>query len=165
MVAPAEDNKVKERGTFGEPLHRAGHSGYIVTFVDRRSGFLIASKLRWLDCRRLIDASLRMFSKLNSSQKKTITVVNCVEFSDHLRLTRLSGMQVYFARPYCSTDRATNENTNGLLRQYFSRGTSFKDVTPQKLAAAVHKINNRPRKRLNYRTPEEVLNRISTRRT
>ena len=66
-------------------------------------------------------------------------------------------MPIYFADPYCSNQRALNENTNGLLRQYYPKGTSFLDITHQDLARVVDRLNNRPRKRLNYQTPREVL--------
>ncbi len=145
----------------GDTIHGSRGSGYIITYVDRKTGYLLASKMPRLSSQKLTDASLRLFSKLAEQQKQTITVDNGVEFSDHLRLTRLSGLEVYFARPYCSTDRATNENTNGLLRQYFPKGMDFAEVTPQKLSAAVKRINNRPRKRLNYKTPDEVFNHYS----
>jgi hypothetical protein len=72
-------------------------------------------------------------------------------------------MPVYFARPYHSWERGTNENTNGLLREYFPKGTSLTDLTQEDVDNAVHLLNTRPRKRLGYRTPEEVFNAYAVR--
>ena len=74
------------------------------------------------------------------------------------KLERKTGFNVYFADPYSSWQRGTNENTNGLLRQYFPKGCDLSRVTDQMLAEAVRKLNHRPRKCLGYRTPHEVFN-------
>jgi IS30 family transposase len=66
-------------------------------------------------------------------------------------------MSIYFARPYCAWQRGTNENTNGLVRQYLPKGTNFRDVSHRTVAEIESSLNDRPRKRLNYRTPREVL--------
>ena len=71
-----------------------------------------------------------------------------------------SGMKVYFCDPYSPWQRSTNENTNGLLRQLFPRGTSFADITDEMLAEVVDLINNRPRKRLGYLSPAEVIHKF-----
>ena len=72
-------------------------------------------------------------------------------------MSRQTGLAIYFAQPYASWQRGTNENTNGLLRQYFPKGTDFTQMSHQELRYRVTQINTRPRKRLNYRTPSEVL--------
>ncbi|MDE2366263.1 MAG: IS30 family transposase, partial [Betaproteobacteria bacterium] len=68
-----------------------------------------------------------------------------------------TGLAVYFADPYSAWQRGTNENTNGLLRRYFPKGSNFRNITPEMLAAAVKILNHRPRKCLGYRTPYEVF--------
>ena len=79
------------------------------------------------------------------------------EFAEHHQLTRRSGLQIYFADPYASWQRGTNENTNGLLRQYFPKGTDFTRISHDEVARVEQSLNERPRKRLGYRTPDEIL--------
>ena len=85
---------------------------------------------------------------------------NGKEFAAHQELTEVTGMKVYFCEPYSPWQRGTNENTNGLLRQFFPKGTSFADISDDDLQLVVDMINNRPRKRLNYLTPFEVLKKF-----
>jgi IS30 family transposase len=86
-----------------------------------------------------------------------MTCDNGKEFSEFKTFEKQLEMQVYFARPYAAWERGTNENTNGLLREFFPQGTDFTKVTDRQVAKAVKMLNNRPRKCLNYRTPHEVL--------
>jgi len=75
----------------------------------------------------------------------------------HKRFTEKTGMPVYFAHPYSSWERGTNENTNGLIRRFFPKGTDFNKVSERELKIVQEKLNNRPRKVLGYRTPAEVM--------
>ena len=136
-------------------------SGFILTAVERRSGLLLTSRLTRKDSGRVTKAIVRMFSKLPSSLSRTITVDNGREFAGHLDWTDQSGIKVYFADPFNSGQRATNENTNGLLRQYFPKGQTFHAMTNAALKFATNRINNRPRKRLNYQSPLETLHKQS----
>jgi IS30 family transposase len=77
--------------------------------------------------------------------------------AQHKELTKQTGVLVYFAHPYASWERGTNENTNGLIRRYFPKGTDFNTITTQQLKLVQDKLNNRPRKVLNYKTPMEIL--------
>ena len=86
-----------------------------------------------------------------------MTTDNGKEFTKFKELESQLGFNVYFARPYAAWERGTNENTNGLLRQFFPKGTDLSDVTTSMVAKSVRKLNNRPRKCLGYRTPCEVL--------
>lgn len=96
-----------------------------------------------------------------SSQKRnseyTITFDNGIEFSDWASLEERSGMTVYFAYPYHSWERWTNENTNGLLREFFPKKMDFNLITPDELAHVVRKLNNRERKRLGFLSPRRVF--------
>ncbi len=85
------------------------------------------------------------------------SVDNCKEFATHKELAAATGMSVYFCYPYSPWQRGTNENTNGLLRQFFPKGTSFADISDDDLQRVVDLINNRPRKCHNFLTPSEVL--------
>ena len=94
---------------------------------------------------------------LPPSLRRSMTFDNGKEFAEHRKLTRGLGLEVYFADPYASWQRGANENMNGLLRQFFPKGTDFTQVSHRAVARVEQSINERPRRRLNYRTPTEVL--------
>lgn len=131
----------------------------IVSFVDRKSGYLIAFLLPKMNARLLTDLALAHFRRIAKRKKKTITFDNGTEFSDWERLEERTGMTVYFAYPYHAWERGTNENTNGLLRQYFPKTLDFNLITPRELARVVRKLNQRERKRLKFLSPENVFRR------
>ncbi|OTE95808.1 transposase [Crenothrix sp. D3] len=87
----------------------------------------------------------------------TITVDNGKEFAGHETMSKELDAQVYFAHPYSSWERGLNENTNGLIRQYFPKGSSFEAITDEQVEAVMHRLNHRPRKGLNYQTPHAVF--------
>jgi IS30 family transposase len=91
------------------------------------------------------------------SRRKTLTVDNGKEFSQFKELEKETGLNVYFADPYAAWQRGTNENTNGVLRFYFPKGTDFHAVTEEELDQVILKVNQRPRKCLNYQTPHEFF--------
>lgn len=86
-----------------------------------------------------------------------MTFDNGKEFAEHRKLTRGLGLEVYFADPYASWQRGANENMNGLLRQFFPKRTDFTQISHREVARVEQLINERPRKRLDYRTPAEIL--------
>ncbi len=90
---------------------------------------------------------------------RTITLDNGKEFAEHHRLTDNLGTDVYFAQPYASWQRGLNENTNGLLRQFFPKGTDFARISRRQVARAEQLLNERPRKSLGYRTPSEIFDK------
>ena len=90
---------------------------------------------------------------------RTLRADDGKELASHADLGAALGLDVYFARPYHAWERGTNENTNGLVRQFFPKGLDLRQVTAQQVAAAEHLLNNRPRKCLGYRTPLEVMRR------
>lgn len=129
----------------------------IVTYVDRRSGYLIAFLLPKMNAELLADLSIKEFRKLNKNKRKTITYDNGVEFSSWEKVEQRTKMIVYFCYPYHSWERGTNENTNGLIRQYFPKDYDFNLITEKELKYVVKKLNNRPRKRLQFKTPKEIF--------
>jgi len=130
---------------------------HILTHVDRKSGYAMADKLiRGLAELTRIKTTER-FNKLPRSKKYTITYDNGVTFAEHELTERKTGMDIYFAWPYHSWERGCNENFNGLLRQFFPKKSSFANIEQEDIENAVKLINNRPRKRLNYKTPAEVF--------
>lgn len=129
----------------------------ILTHVERRSGYLMADLLKKKSARIVHERTVRRFSKLPKEAKHTITYDNGSEFAEHEFIERKTKMSVYFAYPYHSWERGTNENTNGLLRQFFPKKSLFGILTQKTVDEAVELINHRPRKRLGYLTPHEVF--------
>jgi len=102
-------------------------------------------------------ATIAAMKKLLPEKVKTMTFDNGKEFAGFKELERGLDMRSYFARPYHSWERGTNENTNGLLRQFFPKGMDFGTIIQSDVDIALELLNNRPRKCLNYRTPTEVF--------
>jgi IS30 family transposase len=101
--------------------------------------------------------SIKCFWRIPRRLRHTLTVDNGREFSQFKEIEARTGLAVYFADPYAAWQRGTNENTNGLLRYYFPKGTDFRNIPEKEVAQVVKKLNNRPRKCLNYQTPHEVF--------
>jgi IS30 family transposase len=129
----------------------------IVSFVDRRTGYLIAFLLPKMRARLLTSLTLKYFRRIPRKKRRTFTLDNGIEFYDWESLEKKSGMTVYFAYPYHFWERGSNENTNGLLRQYFPKTHDFNLITPEELANVVRKLNNRERKRLKFLSPRLVF--------
>lgn len=129
----------------------------IVSFVGRRTGYLVAFLLPKMKAELLTSLAIRRFQRIPHDKRKTYTLDNGSEFSDWERLEKKSGMTVYFAYPYHSWERGTNENTNGLLRQYFPKSHDFNLITPQELSGVVGLLNNRERKRLGFVSPRRIF--------
>lgn len=129
----------------------------IVTYVDRKTGYLIAFLLPKTNAELLAKLTIKKFSSLPTKKRRTITFDNGTEFSDWERIEEKTDMVIYFAYPYHSWERGTNENTNGLLRQYFPKGYDFNLIMKQELDHVVKKLNERPRKRLEFKSPKEFF--------
>jgi len=132
-------------------------TGAIVTHVERKSRYLTAAKLESKQALHLAHKSIALYRKIKRSLRSTLTLDNGREFSEFKALEKQTGINIYFADPYSSWQRGCNENTNGLLRQFFPKGYDFKKIRDIDVANAVRILNNRPRKVLNYQTPYEVF--------
>ena len=141
----------------GDTIEGKKSTGYMATHVERKSRYLIAAKLLHKKAESLNQKSIKVFWRIPKKMRKTLTVDNGKEFARFKEIEDKTGLTVYFADPYSAWQRGTNENTNGLLRQYFPKGTDFRNVTEEDLAFAVKKLNHRPRKCLGYQSPHEVL--------
>ena len=133
------------------------HKSAIRTIVERKTRFTLIIKL---DSKKA-DEVAKMFSKkLNQLQetfKKSMTYDNGIEMAKHEKITQKTGMKIYFAPPYSSWERGTNENTNGLIRRYLPKGTDFNLVDEKYLMKIQEKLNNRPRKIIGYKTLKEMM--------
>lgn len=132
-------------------------SGAIATHVERKSRFLIALKLENRVDKAFNIATHAAFSHLPSTVKRSFTVDRGVEFYAHADLTKRTGMPVYFCDPGRPGQRGLNENTNGLLRQFLPKGSSFSTISQLDLDLIVALINNRPRKSLDFLSPAELF--------
>jgi len=131
----------------------------IVTYVDRVSGYLIAAKTPG-GADAIHHQAKQQFKGIPC---QSITFDNGSEFALHQMIERDCNTTVYFADPGAPHQRGANENCNGLLRQYFPKGTTFATITNNDVQRAVSRLNNRPRKRLNYLTPREFLEKEGVR--
>lgn len=134
---------------------------HILTHVDRKSGYGLADKLNRGTALLTKLKTIERFNRLPRNKKHTITYDNGTTFSEHELTEKKTGIDIYFANPYHSWERGCNENFIGLLRQFFPKKCSFAKITDEEIENAVRLINNRPRKRLNYKTPTEVFRQIN----
>ena len=137
-----------------------GHKGALVTIVERKFGYTLAAQVNSKKAEDVTRATINMLLPYKSLVH-TITADNGKEFAYHEHIAQALNAKVYFANPYCSWERGLNENTNGLLRQYFPKSTNLKLVTQNEVLAAVEKLNTRPRKRLNYNSPKQLFEQIA----
>lgn len=135
-------------------------TGLLVTHVERKSRYLRLGKLADKRADTLSRVSRRLLGDLPPSLRRTLTADNGREFARFADLERTLGLRVYFANPHAPWERGANENTNGLLRDWFPKASDFGAVTPARVAQVQRMLNNRPRKCLDYRTPAEVLNAL-----
>jgi len=130
----------------------------ILTYVERMSGFGIGEKLDLVTAEFVLERTVARFKKIPADARKTLTRDNGIEFGDFdFDLEEKIQLSVYRATPYCSAERGTNENWNGLLRQFFPKGSYFATITQKQVEQAVRLLNDRPRKRLHYATPREIF--------
>jgi IS30 family transposase len=132
-------------------------TGAIGTHVERKTGYLIAFKLNTCTSDEFNAATIRAFASVPKKYCKTFTVDRGKEYTLHQELSAALESKIYFCDPYSPWQRGTNENTNGLLRQFFPKKTSFALITCKVLGQVVGLLNNRPRKRLGWKTPAEVF--------
>ena len=145
----------------GDTVIGKGHQGALVTLVERTSRYLLSAPVPSKHSAGVTEAIIALL-RPHKSQCLTLTFDNGKELAEHGWIAQSLGADVYFARPYHSWERGLNENTNGLLRQYFPKKTNLRGVTQAQVQDAVYKLNHRPRKCLGYRTPHEVFFGLQT---
>ena len=130
----------------------------VLTLVERVTGYLVMKKLSARNKEQAAAAMAEAISDMGG-MIKTITLDNGTEFHDYERVERAHRVKFYFATPYHSWERGTNENTNGLIRQYLPKGMCLKNLTQADCDCIANELNNRPRERLGFRTPSEAFAR------
>jgi len=131
------------------------------TLVERTTRYTILVPLgEHKDATSVREAYAEAFKSLPAELKKSLTYDQGKEMSEHEQFTIDTGIQVYFAHPGSPWERGTNENTNGLIRQYFPKGTDFTQVSKEQILEVQRKLNDRPRRALGYLKPDEVINQL-----
>jgi transposase, IS30 family len=157
---------VDQRGRFGDwegdTIVGKRRLGGLVTLVERKSGFALVRKVDCLEADHISRVIECQFASLPRGLRHTVTFDNGGEFQRPQRITAATGVKIYFARPYRSWERGANESFNGLVRQFFPKGTDFRGIRPREVKRVLELLNDRPRKRLGYRTPHETLVRHFT---
>jgi IS30 family transposase len=127
------------------------------TLVERTTGYIMLIPLIAKDAETVRKAYAKALTKLPRHLARSLTYDQGKEMSQHKAFTISTGIKVYFAHPASPWERGINENTNGLIRQYFPKGTAFDEVTPQSIKLAQDRLNGRPRRVLDYRTLNEAF--------
>jgi len=140
----------------GDCILGKDRSQAIVSLVDRTARFTLLATVERKTADAVQQAIVRLLVPFKDSAE-TLTFDNGGEFAEHRTMTQHLQAAVYFAHPYSAWERGTNENTNGLVRQYLPKGTAFDEVTEADLERIMHRLNTRPRKCLDYQTPAEVF--------
>ena len=130
-----------------------------MTIVERRTALLKMKRVVKKSAQQVSEAMIELLTPIRL-QVKTITSDNGKEFAEHKKVKRKLFSPFFFADPYASWQRGTNENTNGLIREFLSKGYDFRQVFDDEIQDIENKLNNRPRKRLGFKTPNQVFYNI-----
>lgn len=141
----------------GDTIMGKGRKSALLTMVERKTLYTVIVKLTDKHADRLATAAVKALTPIKD-RINTITFDNGLEFAEHQRIAQRLKTDIYFAHPYCSWERGINENTNGLIRQYFPKGTDFKDITTKQIKWVMERLNNRPRATRNCCSPNELFN-------
>lgn len=146
------------RGDFeGDTVLGPPGTGGLATLVCRKSRWTIVVKIQSKNADHVHEKIKQRLKELDDDRRHSITFDNGTEFARCHRLEKHLGLRLYFADPGCPYQRGTNENTNGLIRQYYPKGTDFRDITHDEVRRVEQSLNNRPRACLDFRTPHEVF--------
>jgi len=154
---PAEVQDRAVPGHWEGDLVEGSRGTFIATLVERRSRFVVLVKLRDKRTEAVVDALTKAIRKLPAALCKSLTWDRGSELADHAKFTVATDVKVYFCDPYSPWQRGSNENTNGLLRQYYPKGMDLSGVSQAQLDAVARKLNTRPRETLEWKTPAYIL--------
>jgi IS30 family transposase len=141
----------------GDLMIGVGQKSAIATNVERKTRYTFIMKIDNRKSKTVTKAFADSLNTLPNYIRKSMTYDNGMEMANHKWLAKKTGIDIFFAHPYSSWERGTNENTNGLIRRFFPKGTDFNDITLKQLKEAEYKLNNRPRKVLGYKTPSQMM--------
>ena len=159
---PQEANERRRIGDWeGDTIVGKGRKGYLLTCVDRASRYLMARKVKTCAAEPVAERLQQTIRKLPASKRHSLTLDNGREFARPVELERRLSVQIFFAHPYHAWERGTNENINGLLRQYLPKDADLSLISAVQLRSYVLALNHRPRKCLDYLSPFEVFHNKS----
>jgi IS30 family transposase len=141
----------------GDLIQGADKSGHLVTLVERRTRLTLVDRTISKDAREVASTICRMLGKMPEASRLSLTFDNGKEFTLHERMAKKTNMDIFFAHPYHSWERGTNENTNGLVRRLYPKTCSFAGIGPAQLTRIDTFLNDRPRKCLGWRTSREAM--------
>lgn len=141
----------------GDTVESKDHKPGINTLVERKTGFTFITKLKDKSSKATVEVMEKRFREIPEGFKHTVTLDNGPENTDWRGVEKACGMECYNAHPYSAFERPTNENTNGLVRDYFPKKTDFTKISNDEISYVEYELNTRPRKRLGWRTPLETL--------
>jgi IS30 family transposase len=153
--ASAADRAVP--GHWEGDLLMGGNTSQIATLVERHSRYVLLARVPARDTATVVKVVARRIQALPTSLKQSLTWDRGKELAHHKTFTVATDVQVYFCDPHSPWQRGSNENTNGLLRQYFPKGTNLQQYTQRQLDVIARKLNTRPRQTLNWKTPAEIF--------
>jgi len=157
-LRPAEIlNRLTSGHWEGDLVVGSGQKSCIATLVERKTRYVLIVKPASKKSADVCAAMIKALLSLPEMFRKTMTYDNGSEMAEHKSITDATGVDVYFAHPYSSWERGTNENTNGLIRRFYPKGTDFRAVAEKDLLAVQNRLNRRPRKILGFHTPEEMM--------
>lgn len=163
-IRPEHINKREEIGHWeGDTIIGKEKTKRILTHVERKTGYLIANLLSSVSSEIIKQKTIESFQDIPKEKRTTFTYDNGLEFADWELIERELENQIFFAHPYHSWERGTNENTNGLIRRYYPKKTLFANIKEEELKNIVKQINQRPRKRLGYQSPYEMFHSVKLR--
>ena len=154
---PEEVNNRSTFGHWGDTVRGKMHSGYLVTLVERKSGYVLVGYVKRANKESFRKEAERLLAPFPKHLKRSLTLDNGREMADFEELERHTTMSIYFAHPYHSWERGTNENFNGLLRQFFPKQMSFAHLAQKDIDHATKLLNTRPRKRHGYVSPMRLI--------
>jgi IS30 family transposase len=157
-LRPKIVEKKKQFGHWeGDTMMFLGHKQNLATHTERKTRFIAAIRPKSLKAVHRSRAAQKVFNNYYPEAKRTMTLDNGSENTEHEAITEKTGLKIFFARPYASWQRGANENSNGLIRWYLPRHTDLNSLTERNINDIIDLINNRPRKCLNYKTPKEMF--------
>ena len=151
------DQKLRLGDWEGDLIVGAHSTGYLVTLVERKSKYTLIGFVKSRVSKVVTREIVKLFKQVPAEFKKTLTLDNGAEFSQFKNLRRRCGLDVFYANPYCSWERGLNENTNGLIRQYFPKRSKFNKITKEDILTVQTALNQRPRKTLGYDCPSNLF--------